>query len=187
MITVFIGGASSGKSRLAEEAAQRLAGPVTYVATWCRPGQGPGSGAPDPAGPDLDMPDPDMEARIARHRERRPSSWGLREVGPGEPLGAVLAGIEGPVLVDALGTWVAHTPGFAVDVAGLCRVLVERSADTLIVSEEVGMGVHPETGIGRDFRSALGGLNQAVAAVADQAWLVVAGRLLALHGSGTAP
>ena len=49
------------------------------------------------------------------------------------------------------------------------------------------MGVHPETSVGRDFRSALGGLNQAVAAVADQAWLVVAGRLLALNRSGMAP
>ena len=180
MITFFIGGASSGKSLVAEEAAARLTGPVTYVATWCR-------SAPGPDLSDLEMPDPDMEARIARHRERRPSSWDLREVGPGEPLGAVLEGIAGAVLVDALGTWVAHTPDFAVDGSGLCRVLATRPGDTIIVSEEVGMGVHPTTSVGRDFRSALGGLNQAVAAVADQVWLVVAGRLLALNPSGMAP
>lgn len=172
MITFVTGGASSGKSRLAEEAAQRLSGPVTYVATWCRPEQ---------------VPDPDMEARIARHRQRRPSSWGLREVGPGESLGAVVETIEGAALVDSLGTWVAHTPGFAVDVKGLCAVLARRAGDTILVSDEVGMGVHPETAVGRDFRSALGGLNQAVAAIADQAWLVVAGRLVSLHRSGLAP
>jgi adenosyl cobinamide kinase/adenosyl cobinamide phosphate guanylyltransferase len=48
------------------------------------------------------------------------------------------------------------------------------------VSEEVGLGVHPETDVGRHWRDALGALNQTVAAAADDVLLVVAGRTLTL-------
>ncbi|HWT06589.1 MAG TPA: bifunctional adenosylcobinamide kinase/adenosylcobinamide-phosphate guanylyltransferase, partial [Xanthomonadales bacterium] len=58
-----------------------------------------------------------------------------------------------------------------------------RRGDTIIVSEEVGLGVHPETAIGRDFRDALGTLNQAVAQECDDVLLVVAGRALSLPRS----
>lgn len=59
--------------------------------------------------------------------------------------------------------------------------LVGRVGRTVVVSEEVGLGVHPESAVGRRFRDVLGTLNQRVAAVADDAHLVVAGRLLALE------
>jgi adenosyl cobinamide kinase/adenosyl cobinamide phosphate guanylyltransferase len=54
----------------------------------------------------------------------------------------------------------------------------------VVVSEEVGLGVHPATEDGRRFRDALGTLNQAVAAVADEVLLVVAGRILRLDAPG---
>jgi adenosyl cobinamide kinase/adenosyl cobinamide phosphate guanylyltransferase len=88
------------------------------------------------------------------------------------------------VLVDALGPWVAASPGMIADAAALCAAMTGRGADTVVVSEEVGLGVHPATAEGRHFRDALGILNQAVAAVADEVLLVVAGRILRLDPPG---
>jgi adenosylcobinamide kinase/adenosylcobinamide-phosphate guanylyltransferase len=67
-----------------------------------------------------------------------------------------------------------------VDVDTLCAVLVRRSGDTVLVSDEVGLGVHPSSPSGLRFRDALGVVNQAVASVADRTLLVVAGQVLAL-------
>jgi adenosyl cobinamide kinase/adenosyl cobinamide phosphate guanylyltransferase len=139
--------------------AARLEQPLTYVAT----GQ---------------ITDEDMAARVARHRARRPSSWTTVEVG--EDLPDALSRLRGSALVDALGTWVAGRPDFVVDEQRLCSALTGRAGDTIVVSDEVGMGVHPSTEIGRRFRDALGSLNTAVAEVADRVLLVVAGRVLEL-------
>lgn len=159
MITLVLGGACSGKSEVAERLASGLGDPVTYLAT--------GSAV-----------DPDMAARIGRHRRRRPPSWPTVE--PGPALAAALRAAEGPALVDALGTWVAAAGDFEVDEADLCAALGERRGDTVVVSDEVGLGVHPSTPDGRRFRDVLGRVNQAVAAVAGDVVLVVAGRVLRL-------
>ena len=153
MITLVLGGARSGKSAVAE----RLAGdgPVTYVATAVA----------------ADMPE-----RVAAHRARRPSTWTTVETD--DLVGAL--GAPGTVLVDSLTAWVARAPAFAVDVDRLCRALAGRAGDTVAVSDEVGLGVHPSTEAGRLFRDALGLVNEAVAAVADDVLLVVAGRVLHL-------
>ena len=80
----------------------------------------------------------------------------------------------------------ASRPGFPDvgvlegDIADLVDALVGREAPTVVVSDEVGLGVHPSTEIGRHFRDAIGLANQAVAAVAGDVWLVVAGRPLRL-------
>jgi adenosylcobinamide kinase/adenosylcobinamide-phosphate guanylyltransferase len=84
------------------------------------------------------------------------------------------------VLVDALGTWVAAHADLAVDVDELLAVLRARDGDTVLVSDEVGLGVHPSTEIGRRFRDVLGDVNAAVAEHADDVLLVVAGRVLPL-------
>lgn len=160
MITLVLGGARSGKSSVAEGLASRLGPHVTYVATGSARG------------------DADMAARIEAHRLRRPPTWTTVEAGA--ELVDVVRTLPGPVLLDALGTWVAATEDFAVDGDGLCRALCDRAGDTVVVSEEVGLGVHPSTEPGRRFRDALGTLNQAVAAVADDVLLVVAGRVLPL-------
>jgi len=70
-----------------------------------------------------------------------------------------------------------------VDATELCAALKERDGDSLVVSEEAGLGVHPSTDAGRRFRDVLGTLNQAVASVADEVLLVVAGRILHLEGT----
>jgi len=118
-----------------------------------------------------------MPERVAAHRARRPSTWNTIEA---SDLVGVLSSVVGTVLVDSLTTWVAGAAGFEADIDALCRALSSRSGDTVVVSDEVGLGVHPSTEVGRAFRDALGLVNQAVAAVADEVLLVVAGRALVL-------
>jgi len=159
VIALVLGGTRSGKSEYAERMAARHPGGVTYVATGI-------------------ATDADMADRIARHQARRPPEWATAEVGT--DLVRRLAAIEGLALVDSLGTWVAACRDLTVDVPALCTVLRERTDPTILVSEEVGLGVHAPTEAGRRFADALGELNRAVADVADQAFLVVAGRALPL-------
>ena len=161
MITLVLGGARSGKSAVAERMASRLGGDgVTYVAT-------------------AEATDPDMARRIEAHRARRPATWATVEVA--DDLAATVGRLTGAVLVDALGPWVARCKGFGVDADALCAALRARPGPTVVVSEEVGLGVHPATEAGRRFRDALGSLNQAVAGVAADVVFVVAGRALRLE------
>jgi adenosylcobinamide kinase/adenosylcobinamide-phosphate guanylyltransferase len=120
-----------------------------------------------------------LAARVRAHQARRPSWWQTAEVG--EDLPAVIRALEGTLLVDSLGAWVAALPAFAANGAGLCAALLDRPGDAVVVSDEVGLGVHPSTDVGRRFRDALGDINQAVAAIADEVMLVVAGRVLPLE------
>jgi adenosyl cobinamide kinase/adenosyl cobinamide phosphate guanylyltransferase len=161
VITLVLGGARSGKSEIAEAIAARLPGPVTYVATSA-----------------VDPEDAEWAARVAAHRDRRDPSWKTLEVA-GE-LAQTLSEVGGSVLVDSLGTWVSRD-GSDAEPDDLVRALATRSGDTVLVSEEVGLGVHPSTESGRHFRDALGEVNRAVAAVADEVLLVVAGRVLPLE------
>jgi adenosyl cobinamide kinase/adenosyl cobinamide phosphate guanylyltransferase len=89
------------------------------------------------------------------------------------------------VLVDSLGTWVARHADLRPDTAGLCAALRARAASgagaTVVVSEEVGLGVHAPSEAGRRFADVLGTLNRAVAGESDRVLLVVAGRVLPLE------
>jgi len=166
MITLVIGGARSGKSEFAERLAAAGGARVVYVATAEVSG------------------DEDFEARVRRHRDRRPEEWATAEPGrelvrfvEGERSGATL-------LIDSLGTWVVGFEDFQADKEGLCHALTSRPGHTVVVSEEVGLAVHPSTTEGGRFRDALGEVNQAVSRIADAAYLVVAGRPLALGPVG---
>jgi adenosyl cobinamide kinase/adenosyl cobinamide phosphate guanylyltransferase len=163
VITLVLGGARSGKSAVAEALTAAHGPPVTYVATM------------DAAG------DPELVARVEAHRKRRDPAWVT--VDAGDDLAGLLRSLRGTVLVDSLGPWVAAWLGNEdadADPEALCAALRSRSGDTVVVSDEVGLGVHPSTAEGRVFRDALGAVNHAVSAVADRAFLVVAGRPLAL-------
>jgi adenosyl cobinamide kinase/adenosyl cobinamide phosphate guanylyltransferase len=162
LITLVLGGTRSGKSEVAESVVARTSAAVTYVATCRTPGSD----------------DEDMAARIAAHRARRPAGWATVEAG--NDLAGVLRGLTGPVLVDSLGTWVAGFEDLDPATEPLCAALRERDGDTVVVSEEVGLGVHAPTEAGRRFADALGALNRAVAGIADRVLLVVAGRVLPL-------
>ncbi len=171
-LVVLVGGARSGKSalaqRLAEEAAARTGSSVTFVATAT-------------AG------DADMAARIARHQADRPAEWRVVEA-PTE-LAPALAGIDpaGTVIVDCLTLWVANLV-FAdrsdAEVEGAARTvadaLAQRPGLSVVVTNEVGLGVHPPTDLGRRYQDLLGRVNQWAVAAAGRALLVVAGRALAL-------
>jgi len=164
VIILVLGGARSGKSALAE----RLAGDgpsdeIVYVAT-------------------SPVADADMVERVAAHRTRRPPSWATVECGPDLDLVACAAALNpsATLVVESLTAWVAGAAAFSVDVAGLCEALCARPGLSIVVSDEVGMGVHPSSEAGRRFRDGLGSANQAVAAVAGEVLLVVAGRMLRL-------
>jgi adenosyl cobinamide kinase/adenosyl cobinamide phosphate guanylyltransferase len=155
MITFVLGGAASGKSSFAE--AIVMVDDAVYVATGV-------------------ASDDDMAARIEAHRTRRPATWSTVETI--DVAGAVRGHAGRTLLIDSLTTWVAASPDFGVDVDDLVKALAAHEGDAFVVSDEVGLGVHPETEVGRRFRDALGRVNQGVAAVADRTLLVVAGRAI---------
>lgn len=156
MITLVLGGARSGKSSVAEGLCR---GPVVYIATYVDDGG-----------------DPDMANRVAEHRARRPLEWTTVETD--DAVAAVRsAPRDAPLLLDSLTTWAGLGD---VDGPGLAAALNARPGDAVVVSDEVGLGVHPSTEAGRLFRDRLGELNRQVADVADRVLLVVAGRVLEL-------
>ena len=127
--------------------------------------------------------DGDMEARIARHRAERPAGWATLE----EPYDVVAAckSLEGRVdvvVLDCVTLWVANLllrgdgeTSILAAADALADYLAERRFSLIIVSNEVGAGVHPPTEVGLRFRDALGGVNQRIAAAADRVRYMVAG------------
>lgn len=156
-ITFVLGGARSGKSRHAEALVMRAPPPWTYVAT----GQ---------------AFDDEMRARIAAHRAGRAEGW--RTVEAPLDLAGALAD-DAPALVDCLTLWLTNLVLGGQDVdagtAALLAALDRREAPTVLVSNEVGLGIVPDNALSRRFRDAAGVLHQAVAARADDVMLVVAG------------
>jgi len=169
VITFVLGGARSGKSVVAEDLVARLGTPVTYVATV------------------VVGDDDDLAARVEAHRRRRPPSWRTVEIAAPGALAESLRAAPAAVLVDSLGPWVATCGADDAETGALCDALTQRPGDTVVVSEEVGLSVHPSTEAGRRFRDALGTVNQAVAACADSVLFVVAGRVLPLVDVRTLP
>ena len=158
-VTLVLGGARSGKSRHAETLLMRHAGPWVYVAT----------------GEPLDD---EMRQRIADHERRRGPGWRTFE----EPIAlseAIIATSELPVLVDCLTLWLTNLMLGDHDIeaasAALEAALAARPAPTILVSNEVGLGLVPDTGLGRAFRDQAGRLNQRIAAQAGRVLFMVAG------------
>ncbi len=163
MITLVLGGTRSGKSEVAEGLAGQMAGDVTYIATA-----------------HFDPNDPDHASRIVRHRQRRPQQWTTIECRQPPDLPTALRETTGVVLVDSLGSWVTSHPDLRLDPTTLVGSLAARTEPTVVVSEEVGLSIHPITELGRRYIDVLGELNQQVAAIADRFLLVVAGRSIVL-------
>ena len=156
---LVLGGARSGKSRHAEAIVQARPGPWIYLAT-------------------AQAFDDEMRARIAEHRARRAAGWRTVEA-PVDVAGALAAAGDAPVLVDCLTLWVSnlllgeHDVGAASD--ALMAALAARAGVTVLVSNEVGLGIVPDNALARRFRDAAGVLHQRVAAAADGVVLMVAG------------
>ena len=157
MLHFILGGARSGKSRHAEALVQAHPAPWAYIATgqaW----------------------DEEMTARIAQHRAGRPAGWVTVEA----PLDLAEAlATPTPVLVDCLTLWLTNLILGEHDVAAasdaLLQSLTKRSQPTVIVSNEVGLGIVPDNVLARRFRDAAGILHQRVAGAADHVVLIVAG------------
>ena len=123
----------------------------------------------------IDDGDEDLQRRIKLHRERRPRGWGTLEIGV---LDEVLNAAEewDAVLLDSLTLWVSarDEPALAEFDRFLTRA-GDLNVPLLMVSDEVGLGVVPESEAGRRFRDALGLVNQRAAAAAAEVHLCIAG------------
>ena len=126
--------------------------------------------------------DEEMRGRIAHHQDRRDARWQTRDV-PLE-LAAEVERFEGPTLIDCLTLWLSNVmlAGRNVEAESerLIGALSVARQPIIAVSNEVGLGLVPETPLGRAFRDAQGRLNQRVAAVADHAVFMAAGLPLRL-------
>ena len=171
MLQLILGGARSGKSRLAEKLASDSALEVIYIAT-SQPLDG------------------EMNARVAHHRERRPAEWGLIE----EPLelARVLrenASAERCLLVDCLTLWLTNllmlddSARLTQEREALLECLATLPGEILLVSNETGMGVVPLGELTRRYVDEAGWLHQALAERCQRVVLTVAGLPLTLKGN----
>lgn len=168
-LVLITGGARAGKSRHAQARAEELAGSdVTYVATAL-------------------VADDEMRTRVARHREERPAVWRTIEA-PTRVGSAILEAPTRVVLLDCL-TMVAANAlerrrprdaeaalgAVTGEVDDLLAVLPRRDGTLIVVTNEVGLAVHPPTALGRWFQDALGFANQRLAREASEVTLMVSG------------
>ena len=181
-IILVLGGARSGKSRFAQQLAERLGGAaVLFVAT-------------------AEAGDLEMTNRIEAHKNARPRAWDTLEV----PIhvGTALAGASERftvVLIDCvtlLASNVVLGCGDPVDFGEAekrmrdeCNSLLaacrQRQGVVIVVSSEVGQGLVPDNRLGRIYRDVLGWTNQAIAAAADAVFLMVAGLPVEIKRSAT--
>lgn len=174
-LVLLLGGARSGKSDHAERLAKADGRPVTFVAT-------------------AEARDRDMADRIARHRQDRPEGWATVECP--RSLGPVLRDLDGPgvIIIDCLTLLVTNVLlGAGADepedytaaeaavraeveaLSGAAQAARDAGSLVLVVSNEVGLGLVPSYPLGRLYRDVLGRANQALAAVSDEVYLMVAG------------
>lgn len=173
IVTLVLGGVRSGKSSYAQKIAQR-AGQVTFVATAER------------------RDDPEMHAKIDRHRAARPKSWATIE----EPLQLThaieQAGKDSEViLVDCLTLFASNlleacgdnTAQLQAHIDQLCSALRVAPCSVILVSNEVGSGVVPAYQLGRRYRDLIGEINQRVASLSHSVVLMIAGIPFPLKGT----
>jgi adenosylcobinamide kinase / adenosylcobinamide-phosphate guanylyltransferase len=159
LLTLILGGARSGKSRHAEGIVTASPAPWIYIAT-------------------AQALDDEMRRRIDAHRARRGTGWITVEA-PIDLAGAVATDAARPVLVDCLTLWVSNLLLGGYDIAAatgaLDTALNMRRAPTVLVANEVGLGIVPDNALSRAFRDHAGLLHQHLAARADSVLFLVAG------------
>ncbi len=164
-LTLVLGGARSGKSRYAEGLVTRLPPPWVYIAT-------------------AQAFDDEMRARVAEHRDRRVAGWHTVEA-PMALAAALQDAGDAPVLVDCLTLWLTNLMLGDADLVAAEAALdaaLGRTAQTVLVSNEVGLGIVPDNALARRFRDAAGRLHQNLAARADRVVFMVAGLPLFVKG-----
>lgn len=166
-LVLVLGGARSGKSRHAEALIESRPPPFFYAAT-------------------AQALDGEMAERIALHRARRDGRWITHD----SPLhlAELLAELpqEVPLLVDCLTLWLTNhllaDHDLAAEQERLLAALRRRVGLTVLVANEVGLGIVPDNALARRFRDAAGRLNQAVAAIADHVVFTMAGLPMTVKG-----
>ena len=171
-LILALGGTRSGKSRFGLATTRRFAGAgrAWFLATaW--------------AG------DEELDGRIGRHRAERPAGWPTIEVRD-DLAGAIeQATPSEPILIDGLTLWLStllgdDAPGIdpILDgpVAAAYQALIDRPGPAVVVSDEVGLGTVPMHPNARAYRDLVGIAHQRLAAIADEAYLFVAGLPVAL-------
>jgi adenosylcobinamide kinase/adenosylcobinamide-phosphate guanylyltransferase len=168
---LVLGGARSGKSAYALQRAQEWEGRLIYLAT-------------------AEGKDEEMRKRIARHRARRRSRrWETIE----EPLEVVWQLKEmdeaiGAVVLDCVTLWVSNAllnhqqEELENQVSELVEEVPLLPFHILVVSNEVGLGLVPDTPLGREYRDLLGSVNQRLAQVCKEVVFMAAGLPLKLKG-----
>lgn len=161
----MLGGARSGKSRYAEALITWLPPPWIYIAT-------------------AQAFDDEMRTRIAEHRARRAAGWRTAEA-PLALADALRDAGNAPVLVDCLTLWLSNLLLADADLSAAETALdaaLSRTAPTVLVSNEVGLGIVPDNALARRFRDHAGQLHQRLAARADRVVFTVAGLPLFVKG-----
>jgi adenosylcobinamide kinase/adenosylcobinamide-phosphate guanylyltransferase len=160
LVTLVFGGARSGKSRYAEALIAKSPKPWVYVAT-------------------AEARDDEMAERIAAHRARRAEGWQTIEAPHDLPDAVRQAPANAAVLVDCLTLWLSNLMEGSFDIdaqtARLQEALAARTGPTVLVSNEVGLGIVPDNALARRFRDLQGVLNQRMAAEAQRVVMMVAG------------
>lgn len=167
-IVLVGGGVRSGKSAFALARAEQLGTRRVFVAT-------------------AEVRDDEMRARVARHKEERAGRYRNLEV-PRELCAALRALDDAEVVVvDCLTLWLSNLlldglTQAAIDarVQELCELLAARRAHTILVSNEVGLGIVPDNALARAFRDIAGSAHQRLGRVADEVYVGVFGQLLRL-------
>lgn len=184
------GGARSGKSSFAKRLAAGSGRPVIFIATM------------EPL--DDELRRRVERHRVERHRAERPAAWATVEA-PRDPVAALRAADPGAcALLDCLSLWVSNRlleageepsldalaaldAALAAEADALLAVVTVRAGETIVVTNEVGASVVPNSALGRAYRDLLGSVNQRVAARASRAWILVAGRALELPPAEETP
>lgn len=163
--SLIVGGARSGKSRLAERLAAASGMPRSYIAT-------------------AEVWDYEMRARIDRHIADRGNGWTTFEA-PRDVAGA-LARAQGVVLIDCATLWLTNVMlgdgDVQAETATLIAAIAAHPGPVIVVSNEVGWGIVPDNALAREFRDEQGRLNQRLAEVADLVAGVMAGLPMVLKG-----
>lgn len=178
-LILVTGPSRSGKSEWAE-----------YLVAELGSGSGSGSGQPITyiATAQLDADDPEWQARIVQHQQRRPPDW--RSLAVPVALAETIRLAEGCLLIDSLGTWLANLLDqddntWVETCEDLLLSLSQSAAQVVMVAEETGWGVVPAYATGRSFRDRLGKLTRQIGERADAVYLVTGGHALNLSQLGT--
>jgi adenosylcobinamide kinase / adenosylcobinamide-phosphate guanylyltransferase len=168
-VVFILGGSRSGKSAFALKEASALQGKKAFIAT-------------------AEGLDQEMLFRIEKHKKERGKDWITHE----EPLrisGLIrdIGDRYSVILVDCLTLWLSNVMHAGYDVQSVTKELgsiigEDRAARLYIISNEVGLGLVPESSLAREYRDNLGILNQEIAQVATDVYFMAAGIPLKLKG-----